>query len=189
MSSRNNETHVCSVELAGSLDNKLRRWLQNPRKILGPYIQKGMTILDLGCGPGFFSVEMANLLKGSGHVITADLQQGMLDKVSQKTRGTALEQRIKLHRCSAERIGLEEKVDFVLAFYMVHEVPDQESLFRELKTILKPDGKILIVEPNFHVTKKAFEKMVEKINNIGFRIIDRPKMFLSRTLVIAINGN
>jgi len=175
---------VCPVERAGGLDNRIRRWLQNPEKILKPYIKKGMTVLDLGCGPGFFSVEIARLLNGSGQVIAADLQQGMLDKVSQKIRGTELEQRIRLHLCGAESINLYEKVDFVLAFYMIHEIPDQEKLFQELKAILNPDGKILIVEPNFHVTKKAFEEMLGKIKNTGFEISDHPKMFLSRTVVL-----
>ena len=46
---------VCPVERAGGLYNKIRRWLQNPQKILRPYIEEGMTVLDLGCGPGFFS--------------------------------------------------------------------------------------------------------------------------------------
>lgn len=184
MNHKNERTHVCPVEIAGSLDNKLRRWFQNPRRILEPYIQKGMTILDLGCGPGFFTIEIAHLLQGSGQVIAADLQEGMLGKLRKKITGTSLEKRIRLHRCSVERIGLEEKVDFVLAFYMIHEVPDQESLFRELKTILKPEGRVLIVEPNFHVTKKAFGEMLVKIKNTGFKVINGPKMFLSRTVIL-----
>jgi hypothetical protein len=36
---------VCPVEKAGILDSRLRRWLQNPRKIVSPYIQEGMTVL------------------------------------------------------------------------------------------------------------------------------------------------
>ncbi|KAB3547857.1 MAG: SAM-dependent methyltransferase, partial [ANME-2 cluster archaeon] len=48
--------HVCPVESAGGLDNRVRRLLQNPQKILGNYVKEGMTALDLGCGPGFFSV-------------------------------------------------------------------------------------------------------------------------------------
>ncbi len=52
MSNRNN--HVCPVEEAGILDNKFRRWLQKPQKIVSPYIEEGITVLDIGCGPGFF---------------------------------------------------------------------------------------------------------------------------------------
>jgi len=44
---RNN--HVCPVERAGILDYRIRRWLQNPQKILGPYIEEGMTVLDHCC--------------------------------------------------------------------------------------------------------------------------------------------
>ena len=70
--------YVCPAALAGSLDNRIRRWFQNPQKILSPYIKEGMTVLDIGCGPGFFSVEIAHLVGKTGRVIAADLQEGML---------------------------------------------------------------------------------------------------------------
>lgn len=177
-------TRVCPVEIAGGLDNSIRRFLQNPQKILKPYIQTGMTVLDMGCGPGFFTIEIAKLLNGSGKVIAADLQDGMLEKVRQKISRTELEQRIELHKCQNETIGITEKVDFVLAFYVVHEVPNQDKLFLELKSILKPNGKIFIVEPNFHVPGKAFETMLERAKSIGFVIAARPKSFLNRAVVL-----
>ena len=37
----NEKNRVCPVELAGSLDSKIRKWLQNPQKILSPYIEGG----------------------------------------------------------------------------------------------------------------------------------------------------
>ena len=46
-----------------------------------------------------------------------------------------------------ERIGISEKVDFALAFYMVHEVPNAEAFMKEIAFVLKPKGKLLIVEP------------------------------------------
>jgi len=118
---------ICPVEKAGGLDNFVRKLLQNPQKILKPYINEGMTVLDLGCGPGFFSIEIAKRLIDSGKVIAADLQEGMLDKVRQKIKGTELEQKIIPHKCQEESIDLTEKVDFVLAFYMIHEVPNQDK--------------------------------------------------------------
>lgn len=176
--------HVCPVERAGALDNSLRRFLQNPKRILRPFISKGMTVVDLGCGPGFFTVEMARMLSGSGEVVAADLQEGMLEIVGQKIKGTELEKTVKLHKCSEDTTGLTVKADFILAFYMIHEVPDQLKLFKELKSFLKQDGRLLIIEPKFHVDRKAFEAMIEKLGIAGFTIEGRPKIFFSRAVVV-----
>ena len=177
---------VCPVENAGSLDNSVRRMLQNPKKILKPYINDGMKVLDIGCGPGFFTVEIAKMIGDTGKVFAVDFQQGMLEKVNKKINGTKLEQRVEIHKCENDSIGLNENVDFVLAFYMMHEVPNQDKLFNELKSILKPEGKLFIIEPKFHVSKKMFVEMIVRLKNIGFDIIDQPKVFFSRAVLASI---
>lgn len=181
MSDRN---RVCPVTLAGSLDNRIRRWVQDPRKILGPYVKEGMTVLDFGCGPGFFSIDLARMVGKSGRVIAADLQEGMLQKLRKKIQGTELEGRITLHKCEKNKIGLLEEVDFVLAFYLLHEIPNQETFFNEIESILKPNGQVFIAEPPFHVSKKAFEKTIRKANDAGLSVADRPKLFLNKTMVL-----
>lgn len=175
---------VCPVEVAGCLDNRIRRWLQNPRKILRPYIEKGMTVLDVGCGPGFFTIDMAELVGRSGRVIASDLQEEMLQKVGDKVKGTELEERITLHRCHKNKIGVSDPVDFVLLFYMVHEVPDQKELFNEIAAILNPNGQVLIVEPPIHVTKSAFQESIRIARGAGFADVEGPNVFLSKTVVL-----
>lgn len=182
-----NKNRVCPVKLAGGLDNRFRRWIQNPTKILKPYIEEGMTALDLGCGPGFFSIELAKLVGQTGKVIAADLQDGMLQKLRNKILGTELEPCITLHLCQQDKIGLNEPVDFILMFYMVHEIPDTVRLFSELKTILNPDGKVLIVEPSFHVSKKEFEDMLRIAQDAGFIPAEQSKMLLSKVVVLQHN--
>jgi ubiquinone/menaquinone biosynthesis C-methylase UbiE len=177
-------SRICPAGIAWSLDNSVRRFFQNPQGILRPYILKGMTVLDLGCGPGFFSIEIAGMLNGAGKVIAADIQEGMLDRVRKKIEGTELEQRLEIYKCESDRIGITEKVDFILAFWMIHEVPDQDKLFRELKSILKPRGEIYIAEPVFHVSERSFNEMLNIIRNTGFEIKDRPKMFFSRAVLL-----
>jgi ubiquinone/menaquinone biosynthesis C-methylase UbiE len=181
--SKENDNRVCPVELAGGLDNKLRRFLQNPQKILRPYIKEEMTVLDFGCGPGFFTIEIAKMLEGRMKVIAVDLQDGMLEKVRNKIKGTQLEQIIRLHKCESDRIGIEEAVDFILAFYVIHEVPDKERLFNEFQSILKSGGRILIIEPNFHVSKSAFNDMLGIMENSGLKVIERPKSFMNRAVL------
>jgi ubiquinone/menaquinone biosynthesis C-methylase UbiE len=181
--SKMNNKRICPVERAGGLDNSFRKLLQDPHKILSSYIRQDMDVLDLGCGPGYFTVEIAKLLKGTGKVIAADLQPGMLAIVKNKIIGTELEERVLLHQCEASKIGITDKVDFALAFYMIHEVPDQKKLFMELRSILKPDGKLYIIEPKFHVTKKMFNNMIDRLIENGFKIVDTPKVFFSRAIL------
>ncbi|MFI5144476.1 MAG: class I SAM-dependent methyltransferase [Ignavibacteria bacterium] len=180
----NDKNRVCPIERAGRLDSKIRNFIQNPYRILRNYIRPGMNALDIGPGPGYFTIPMAEMLGASGKVIAADLQQGMLDKLKNKITGTEFEQRIILHKCDADKIGVTDEVDFILAFYVVHEVPDAGKLFSELHTILKKNGKILIVEPPGHVSKNDFEKMAAKAEQAGFIIIEKPRIFLGRTVVL-----
>lgn len=180
----NTNRRICPVERAGNLDNKIRRWLQNPKKILGNFLKEGMIVLDLGCGPGFFTIDMVNMVGKSGHVIASDLQKGMLQKIRDKIQGTDLEERITLHKCEENKIGLSENFDFILAFYMVHEIPDQEAFFKEIGSILKPYGKILIVEPPLHVSKTTFEVTIRKGQDAGLTTIERPKVLFSKSVVL-----
>ena len=180
----NRKNRVCPVERAGGLDNRIRRWLQNPGKILGPYIEEGMTVLDIGCGPGFFSIDMAQMVGGSGRVIACDLQEGMLEKLRDKIKGTELEGRITVHKCEEDKIGVSEEIDFVLLFYMVHEIPNKEALFDEIAAMLKPNGEVLIVEPPLHVSKSDFEEILTKARKAGFTVAGGPKVLFSKTAVL-----
>jgi ubiquinone/menaquinone biosynthesis C-methylase UbiE len=176
---------VCPVGLTWVLDNFLRRWIHNPRKIFKGLVKEGMTVLDVGCGPGVFSVAMAEMVGKNGKVIAADLQDGMLEKVKSKLNESN-KAIIKLHKCQEDKIGVAEKVDFVLVFYVLHEVPSQEGFLREVKSILKPGGRVLIIEPNFHVTKEAFEQSISTAKSVGFQRENGPKVFGSRSVVLKV---
>lgn len=173
---------VCSVEHANLLDHRLRRWFQNPDKLLAPYVRAGMTVLDIGCGPGFFTRAAARLVGLSGHVVAADLQEGMLDKLRRSLAGTEIESRVLTHQCAPGRIGWTTPVDFALAFYVVHEVPDARALFEELSALLKPGGRVLVAEPAFHVSAAAFAETLRTAHLAGFASADGPRIAFSRTV-------
>ncbi len=179
----NRNKRVCPVERTKWLDIKLRKWLHNPKKIFGEFIKDNSVILDVGCGSGFFTIELAKMMNNSGKIIAADLQKGMLKKVEQKIKGKEIEERIVLHKCNKDKIGISEKVDFVLAFYMVHEVPDEYKFLKEIKMILKPDGIFYVVEPKFHVSKIDFKNTINKATALGFKPIKKPRIFWSRAMI------
>ncbi len=180
--------NICPVENAGMLDSFFRRIIQNPKKILSSHFSGNITVVDLGCGPGFFTIEIAKKLDSSGKVIAVDVQQGMLDIVKNKIKNKPYEHKIILHKAGFESLNLTEKTDIILAFYVIHEI-NRDNLFSELKSILKPDGKILIAEPNFHISKKVYKEMLHTLKEEGFEIISKPKIFFSRAVLVKLNNN
>lgn len=180
----NPQHRVCPMEKADSLEKGWRKYLHKPEKILKPYIKQGMTVLDMGCGPGFFTIPLSKLVGSSGKVIAADLQPGMLDKVKAKIDGTDLAQRIELRLTPPDSIGITTPVDFVLVFYLLHELPDQLKFLKEVKFLLKPGGRVFIAEPTFHVSKKDFASSVELMTHAGFTVIKRPFVWFSRAVAL-----
>ncbi len=184
MKKEEDKNRVCPVERAGALDTRYRRWMQSPKRILKPFIRKGMHVIDLGCGPGVYTLEMARLVGEHGKVIAADIQEGMLQIVQKKIRNTPQEKIIELHQTSKDSLNLSIKADFILAFYVLHEIPDKENLYRQLHTLLKSGGKLLIIEPKGHVAKQEFESMIRQFKLLGFKQIHCAKVFFSRTVLL-----
>ena len=90
------DQHFCPPWIAFTLDNRLRRYLQNPEELLGSFIHEGQTVIDIGCGPGFFTLAMARLVGENGRVIAVDIQKSMLDKLNHNAKKTGLQSRIKV---------------------------------------------------------------------------------------------
>jgi ubiquinone/menaquinone biosynthesis C-methylase UbiE len=119
-------------------------------------------------------------------VIAADLQEGMLERLRDKVRGSVLAKRIQFVKCDAKAINVSEAVDFILAFYMVHEVPDKDSFFRQLKATLTGDGRFLLIEPKmFHVSKKAFAETTRIAEDVGFQVHPGPMVWFSWSAVLS----
>lgn len=177
--------YVCPAEFAGWLSTPLRRLIAHPGRILGDLISAGDTAADLGCGPGFFTLPLAEMVGDEGSVIAVDLQQAMLDKVGARAERKGLASRIRLHRCAAGALGLDgERADFALAFWMVHEVPDQGRFLREAHELLRSGARLLLVEPRGHVARAAFEQTLAEAEEAGFRPVGRPRIAFSHSVLL-----
>ncbi len=141
--------------------------------------------MDFGCGPGFFTLPMAEMVGPEGRVVAVDLQADMLEKLKLRAERADLAGRIRLHQCAADAIGQVEPADFALAFYMVHEVPDAEHFLREVHGVLKEGGRLLLVEPKAHVSAAAFRKTEDVAGSIGLKPLSRPRVRLSRATLFA----
>lgn len=165
------------------IDNPLRRLIHDPEKILNPYVRPGMTTMDVGCGMGLFSIGMANLLGSDGIVIAVDIQQKMLDALKRRAEKAGVADRIRTHRCEADRLGIEQRVDFAVAVAMVHEVPDARRLLAEVHSCLTPGGKFFVAEPRLHVSGRAFREMVGTAEAVGLELREEPRVRWCRAAV------
>jgi SAM-dependent methyltransferase len=176
--------HVCPWWGGYFIDNRFRRWLHQPERILSPYVRPGMTVMDFGCGMGMFAIGMARLVGDQGQVIAVDLQQRMLDVLLRRATRAGVAERIRTHRCEADSIGLDDAIDFALAFYSAHEVPDLRRLLLEIHTRLRPEGRMLVIEPVGHVKANDFDTMVSVAETVGFKADEHPRICLSRAVVL-----
>jgi ubiquinone/menaquinone biosynthesis C-methylase UbiE len=172
--------HVCPRWLCFTFDNVFRKLLHDPYKILRPYIKEGDTVLDVGPGIGYFTIPLAEMVGDSGRVIAADIQEKMLTAIKERAKRANVLQRIELQQSSSDSLGVKTKLDFILAFWMVHEVPDKARFFAELYSLLKKEGKLLMVEPKFHVSEEKFARALDYAREAGFALDDNPRISLSR---------
>lgn len=179
--------HICPWWLAYAFDNPLRRLFHKPERIFGSYVAQGMTVLDVGCGMGFFSIGLAQLVGSKGWVMAADVQQRMLDTLNKRAEKAGVSDRIHIHRCEPNNLGIETPVDFILAFWMVHEVPDAGMFFLQACSCLKPKGRMLIAEPRFHVSSKRFQELLLLAQKYGLTHSGSPGIRFSWSAILEKN--
>lgn len=133
---------VCPWWIGYLLASPVRRWLgQDPIEILSPYVREGMTVLEPGPGMGFFTLPLAELVGRSGRIIAVEVQPKMIEALKRRAAKAKVADRIDARVTSAETMGisdLEGKVDFTLAFAVVHEFPDTGHFFAEVAQAAKP---------------------------------------------------
>lgn len=183
-STHNHNTDVCPVELAGALGSSWRRLFHKPEKILAGMVQPGQTAADFGCGPGYFTLELARQVGDIGKVYAVDLQQGMLDIVRAKAEKAGLVDRIIFHKTGQNEIGLQAQLDFGMTFWMVHEVPDRKAFLSEIAALLNPGGRLLVVEPRLHVSGEDFERSVSIARECGLQPIRQVHIAISRGVLL-----
>ncbi len=128
-------------------DNFIRKLYEPPHKF-DVYVAKGQVVADLGCGPGYFTIPLAECVGPEGRVYAVDSYPKAIQAAEKKILKRGL-RNIELHTCSAANLSFIPggTVDFVLANGLLCCVApdDREATVSEMKRILKPDGKAYLV--------------------------------------------
>jgi 2-polyprenyl-3-methyl-5-hydroxy-6-metoxy-1,4-benzoquinol methylase len=178
--------HVCPSWLCFTFDNALRKLFQDPDKILSSYIKPGFTVVDIGPGKGYFTIPMCKLVGTEGKVIAVDIQEKMLMALQRRASEAGLTANLTTNLSRPNDFCLDVKADFVLAFWMVHEVPELKHFFLNVKEIMKPEASFLIAEPLFHITKSGFNNTLRTAQEMGFKIADRPEISFSYAAMLTL---
>ena len=169
---------VCPWWLGYFLASPLRRlFSDDPHRLLAPYIRPGMTVLEPGPGMGYFTLELARLVEASGRVVTVEIQPKMLRRLMRRAERAGLAGRIQGRLGTPVLMGLCDvagKIDFTLAFAVVHEMPDPSAFFTEVAAASKPQAQVLFAEPSGHVKPTEFEAELAAAWRAGFVLLQRP---------------
>lgn len=176
---------ICPHWLCFTFDNVFRKRFHKPDIIVGKYISEGDTVLDLGPGKGYFTSSMARLVGAKGKVLAYDVQIEMLNSVRERVANDGVTDRVELHHCRTDHLGLDREFQFGLAFWMYHEVVDKALFMEELWRYISGKGRILVVEPKIHVSQRVFQASLKIATSRGFFIEEEPMIAFSRSALLA----
>jgi demethylmenaquinone methyltransferase/2-methoxy-6-polyprenyl-1,4-benzoquinol methylase len=165
------------------MDSRLRRWLFDPKKTLrGADIRAGQTVLEVGCGSGFFTLPAAEMIGEGGRLIAMDPLADFVARVQRKVRDADLSN-VEVIRRDALDTGLEAgSVDVVLLFGVVpFPTLPLRRLLPEMHRVLKPGGVLAVWlfpttagVPTAILRSRLFEKRGKKHGVFTYRRCDTP---------------
>ncbi len=103
----------------------------------------GQTVLDLGCGTGELTVELARRVGPRGRVYGIDPDAARLNRAKALLPETS--ENVEYHRATAERMDLipTRAVDLIYSNYVIHWVRDVPGMLDEVERVLKPGGRLV----------------------------------------------
>jgi ubiquinone/menaquinone biosynthesis C-methylase UbiE len=162
----------CPFALAWLVDNPLRRQYMGP--VLDRVgIQPGERVLELGPGPGTFSIEAAQRAEPGGTLVAVDIQPRMVAALEKKAREAGVSN-LEAHVGSALELPLEDgSVDRAFLVTVLPEIPDRHRALLELHRVLRPGGVLSITEefldPDYPLARTA----IRWAREAGFELTQR----------------
>jgi len=110
-------------------------------------LKPGMVVADIGAGTGFFALPFARAVGPAGKVWAVDLQPAMLKILEEKLRQEGAPDNIGLREGRAANTGLQGgSCDLAFLGNLWHELDDPPTVLAELRRILRPGGRVAILD-------------------------------------------
>jgi len=109
----------------------------------------GMKVVDIGAGSGFYTIECAKKVGATGKIFAIDVQKNLLERLKSVANAEGLKN-VEVVWANAEKIGgtkLHDHIaDRVICSNILFQIEKPEDFALEIKRILKPAGKLLVVD-------------------------------------------
>ncbi len=186
-------TRPAPVVIAPFLTSSWRKMLQPPEKVVRySGIEEGEQVLEIGCGNGAFTIPAARAVGRSGGICAFDIQRSMLRRLRSeltKSQNRGI-QNVEAVRGNAMQLPfVDHSFDVVFMVATLPEIPDPKAALREVKRVLKPDGKLALSEflpdPDYPLRSTTIRWGEES----GFRLEDVYGSFFHYTVRFRKNRN
>lgn len=112
-------------------------------------VLNGQSVVDFGCGAGYFSFEFAKRVGPEGHVTALDILPHALEAVASRAKHLGLNNletcRVNLEKEGGSRL-LAESMDWVVIKDMLFQNEDKKTILVEASRVLRPGGHAFIME-------------------------------------------
>jgi ubiquinone/menaquinone biosynthesis C-methylase UbiE len=123
--------------------------------------EPGERILEIGPGTGYYTLDMAEWVGPEGTVEIFDLQQEFLDHTGRRAAERGLANVVPTQGDATALPFDDDSIDAVVLTAVLGEIPDQGAALREIRRVLKPDGRLVVGElfgdPHF-TTRSSLER-------------------------------
>lgn len=142
-------------------------------------MKRGMTIVDMGCGNGFYALQMARVVGAEGKVIGVDIQPEMLKMLKERSSKAELTNIEPILGTVADPKLPQGKVDLILCVDVYHEFSHPEQMLKGMRDSLAPGGVIALLEyrsedpkvPIKLLHKMSKKQILKEYSANGFKLV------------------
>ncbi len=183
-------THYKGREIAQTMHFEGAPWLTREsrdreedcvRMLDGLHLKPGQTVCDLGCGNGFYSIRIAQLIGPTGRVLAVDIQPEMLTMLRERAKAAGVTNIKPILGTLVDPKLPPGEVDLILLVDVYHELSHPEQMLQAMRRALKPDGRLVLVEfrledpavPIKLLHKMSKEQILKEVPPNGFKLVEQ----------------